>query len=70
MSDSEQSPHLQEEPQEERGAPGSRDEGPPPGTGPTSRPAGDPHEGDSTGVDEQDTALPEMEEMPAGDQGG
>jgi hypothetical protein len=70
MTESDQSPHLQEEPQEERGAPGSRDEGPEPGTGPANRPAGDPHEGDSTGVDEQDTALPEMEEMPAGDQGG
>jgi hypothetical protein len=71
MSDSDQSPHLQEEPQEERGAPGSRDEGSPLSEGgPANRPAGDPHEGDSTGVDEQDTALPEMEEMPAGDQGG
>jgi len=70
MSDNDPSPHLQEEPQEDRGALGSRDEGPPPGTGPANRPAGDPHAGDSTGVDQQGTALPEMGEMTAGDQGG
>ena len=40
MSDS-PSEHLSEEPQAERGAPGSRDEGPPePGGGPVDRPAG------------------------------
>lgn len=49
---SDESPHLTEEPQSERGEPGSRDEGGPPGAGPTDRPAGDPHD-ESTGVDEQ-----------------
>lgn len=62
MTESDPSPHLQPEPQEARGAMGSRDDGPAPGTGPASRPAGDPHEGDSTGVDQQGTALPEMDE--------
>jgi len=69
MPDPDPSPHLQEEPQEERGAPGSRDEGGPPGEGPADRPAGDPHSG-STGVDPQDTKLEGMDAMPAGDQGG
>ena len=70
MSENDESPHLQEEPQAERGEPGSRDEGGPPGAGPAARPAGDPHEGDSTGVDDKDTAQPGMDEMPSGDQGG
>ncbi len=69
MTESDQSPHLQEEPQSERGAPGSRDEGGPPGAGPAGRPAGDPHD-QSTGVDEQGTAQDDMDTMPAGDQGG
>lgn len=64
MSKSDQSPHLQEEPQSERGEPGSRDEGGPPGSGPAGRPAGDPHE--STGVDEQDTADGDMDDLQAG----
>lgn len=70
MTEQDQSPHLQEEPQAERGAPGSRDEGGPPGSGPADRPAGDPHSGDSTGVDKQDTKEPEMDAMPTGDAGG
>lgn len=65
MTESDQSPHLQEEPQAERGAPGSRDEGGPPGTGPSDRPAGDPHE--STGVDKQDTAQDDMKTIQSGD---
>lgn len=69
MSETDQSPHLQEEPQSERGAPGSRDAGGPPGSGPADRPAGDPH-AESTGVDQQDTAQDDMKAMPAGDQGG
>lgn len=69
MTESDQSPHLQAEPQSERGAPGSRDVGGPPGTGPADRPAGDPHD-ESTGVDQQDTAQDDMDAMPAGDQGG
>lgn len=69
MSETDPSPHLQEEPQDERGAPGSRDAGGPPGSGPADRPAGDPNSG-STSVDPQDTKLEEMDTMPAGDQGG
>jgi len=70
MTEKDESPHLQEEPQAERGAPGSRDAGGPPGAGPTDRPAGDPHKHDSTGVDENETSQDDMDEMPAGDQGG
>jgi len=66
MSESDPSPHLQEEPQAERGEPGSRDEGGPPGAGPADRPAGDPHD-ESTGVDKQGTAHEDMDTMPAGD---
>lgn len=51
MADSDQSPHLKEEPQSERGAKGSRDSGGPPGAGPTNRPGGDPHS--ATGVNAQ-----------------
>jgi len=69
MSEQDQSPHLQEEPQAERGAPGSRDAGGPPGSGPADRPAGDSND-ESTGVHQQGTKLPEMDQMPAGDQGG
>jgi len=65
MTESDQSPHLQEEPQAERGEPGSRDEGGPPGSGPAARPAGDPHD-ESTGVDEQDTAQGDMDDLQAG----
>jgi hypothetical protein len=67
MSESDQSPHLQEEPQEERGPMGSRDEGGPPGSGPTNRPAGDPHSDDDTSIDKQDTAEPDMDKKPTGD---
>jgi len=71
MTDRDESPHLQEEPQSERGEMGSRDEGGPPGAGPVDRPAGDPHSEDlGTGVNQLDTATPEMDPMPAGDQGG
>jgi len=70
MTERDQSPHLQEEPQAERGEPGSRDEGGPPGSGPTARPAGDPHSDDSTSVNDQGTATPKMDAAPAGDQGG
>jgi len=70
MTESDQSPHLQEEPQSERGAPGSRDEGGPPGAGKVDRPAGDPHAGDSTSVNDTSTKQDDMDAMPAGDQGG
>ncbi len=59
-----------EEPQEERGAMGSRDEGGPPGSGPANRPAGTSDSDDDTGVDPQGTTDPEMTQQPAGDQGG
>jgi hypothetical protein len=69
MTDKDENPQLQEEPQEERGAPGSRDKGGPPGSGPADRPAGDPHD-ESTGVHRQDTRQDDMDAMPTGDQGG
>jgi len=69
MAEPDPSPHLTPEPQSERGAPGSRDEGGPPGSGPADRPSGDPHE-ESTGVDRQGTAQEDMDAMPAGDQAG
>lgn len=69
MTESENNPKLQEEPQSERGAPGSRDAGGPPGSGPADRPSGDPHD-ESTGVDEQGTKRDDMDSMPTGDQGG
>ena len=59
-----------EEPQEERGPMGSRDEGGPPGSGPASRPAGTADEDTDTGVDPKGTADPSMPQMPTGDQGG
>jgi hypothetical protein len=47
---------LTEEPQEERGAPGSRDKGDPePAGGPTDRPAGSHESEDVTSVDPQET---------------
>lgn len=62
MSESDQSPHLHEEPQAERGEKGSRDEGE--GLdGPAGRPAGDPH-GEATGVDEQGTVDDDMTTLP------
>lgn len=70
MSETDGRDNTTEEPQAERGAVGSRDEGGPPGSGPVDRPAGDPHGDDSTGVDSQDTAEPGMDAQPAGEQGG
>ena len=69
MTESDPSPHLSQEPQSERGAPGSRDEGPPPGADDSERPAGDPHTEDTTGVDPPEPATPEMDVMPTGDGG-
>jgi hypothetical protein len=60
---------LQEEPQQERGATGSRDEGFPPGQGPADRPVGTSDAGDSTSVDPQESQG-DAPTMPAGDQGG
>ncbi len=53
-----------EEPQEERGAPGSRDEGFPPGEGPANRPVGASDADDHTSVDPQDSRTGTT--MPAG----
>ncbi len=62
--------HLDEEPQAERGEPGSRDEGYPPGEGPADRPAGSSDEDSDTSVDAQGAQHPDAQDMPAGDQGG
>lgn len=55
--------HMEEEPQDERGAPGSRDEGHPPGEGPADRPEGTT--GDDTSVDSQGTDHQDMPHMPS-----
>ena len=66
MDDKSPGTGLPEEPQEERGAPGSRDEGTPMSDGGTAdRPAGDPHSDDQTGVDKEGTAQGDMDPMPA-----
>ncbi len=62
--------HLDEEPQAERGEPGSRDEGYPPGEGPADRPTGTSDADDDTNVDPQGSQDPDAPTMPAGDQGG
>lgn len=54
MSETEGGKGLPEEPQEERGEPGSRDQGFPPGEGPADRPVGTSDAGDSTGIDPQE----------------
>jgi hypothetical protein len=61
--------HLDEEPQEERGAPGSRDTGSDePAGGPVDRPAGTID--NDTSVDTQGPIQEDMPNLPAGDQGG
>ena len=63
--------HLEEEPQEVRGAMGSRDTGSDePGGGPVNRPAGTADEETDTSVDAQGTIHDDMPQMPSGDQGG
>ncbi len=63
--------HLDEEPQEERGAPGSRDTGADePAGGPVDRPAGTSDEESDTSVDAQGAIHEDMPDLPAGDQGG
>lgn len=63
--------HLDEEPQHERGAPGSRDTGSDePAGGPAPRPAGTSDEESDTSVDAQGAVQDDMPDMPAGDQGG
>jgi hypothetical protein len=63
--------HLEEEPQDERGAPGSRDTGSDePSGGPSDRPTGGSDEDSDTTVDEQGPIDPDSPNMPAGDQAG
>jgi hypothetical protein len=63
--------HLQEEPQEERGAPGSRDTGSDePSGGPVDRPSGTPDEDHDTTVDPQGAQHAGAPDMPTGDQAG
>ncbi len=57
---------VQEEPQEERGAIGSRDKGHGPAGGPTNRPAGKSDEEDSTKVGGQEPIDPDMPTLQAG----
>jgi hypothetical protein len=63
--------HLREEPQAERGAPGSRDTGSDePGGGPVDRPAGISDEDSDTTVDAQGAQHPDAPNLPTGDQAG
>ncbi len=59
---------LQEEPQSERGEPGSRDEGFPPGEGPANRPVGTSDADDHTAVHPQESQTGTT--LPTGDGGG
>jgi hypothetical protein len=62
---------LGEEPQEERGAPGSRDTGSDePAGGPVDRPVGTADEDDDTSVDAQGPVTEGAPNLPSGDQGG
>ena len=71
MNGSEPAAHLQEEPQSERGAPGSRDTGSPePGGGPVDRPAGGSDEDSDSTVDAQGAQHPDAPQQPTGDQAG
>jgi hypothetical protein len=71
MSEDIPAAHLAEEPQQERGAPGSRDTGAAgPSGGPVERPSGT-SDGDSDGsVDPQGAIDENMPDLPSGDQGG
>jgi hypothetical protein len=63
--------HLEEEPQDARGTPGSRDTGSDePNAGPADRPAGGSDEDSDTTVDAQGATHPDAPNMPAGDQAG
>jgi hypothetical protein len=63
--------HLQEEPQSERGAPGSRDTGSDePGGGPVNRPAGTADTDSDTTVDPQGAQTAGAPDLPTGDQAG
>lgn len=56
--------HMDEEPQGERGEPGSRDEGFPPGGGPADRPAGTSDEESDTSVDPNGSEHEHSPDMP------
>jgi hypothetical protein len=63
--------HLQAEPQEERGAPGSRDTGSAEAAGgPADRAAGVSDENSDTTVDSQGAKHPDAPNLPTGDQAG
>ena len=63
--------HLQEEPQSERGAPGSRDTGSDrPAGGPADRPAGTSRDDSDTTVDPQAARHADAPHLPTGDQAG
>ena len=71
MNGSEPAAHLQEEPQSERGAPGSRDTGSPePGGGPVDRPTGGSDEDSDSTVDAQGAQHADAPDLPTGDQAG
>ena len=71
MSDTEPAAHLREEPQAERGAPGSRDTGSPePQGGPVDRPAGGSDPDSDTTVDPQGAQHGDAPDLPTGDQAG
>lgn len=58
---------LEEEPQEERGAPGSRDIGSDePAAGPSDRPVGTSDEDDDTSIDPQGPVTEGAPDLPAG----
>ena len=61
------SAHLEEEPQEERGAPGSRDTGSDePAAGPADRPAGTAEDDHDTAIDPQGPVTEGAPDLPAG----
>ncbi len=63
--------HLQAEPQEARGAPGSRDTGSDgPSGGPADRPTGGSSETSDSTVDPQGARHGDAPQMPTGDQAG
>ncbi len=69
MSEQPSGTAMPEEPQEERGAPGSRDEGEGPAGGPVDRPFGTAEHDSDSGVNPQGTIQEDMPEMPTGDGG-
>lgn len=68
--DSEPGEQLSEEPQSDRGAPGSRDSGADePAGGPVDRPPGTSDANDSTAIDPQNPIHEDSPVMPSGDGG-